>query len=81
MTGPEHYAEAERLIAGTMKRADGLIGTPHPHVIALAQVHATLAHAAAAITAFMPLTPAGVHEWRKVTGPEYAAECAREATP
>ena len=46
MTGPEHYREAERLISTTVEK-DGLIGTPHPHVLALAQVHATLALAAA----------------------------------
>lgn len=47
MTGPEHYREAEELISGTVKSPEGHVGTPHPHVIALAQVHATLALAAA----------------------------------
>lgn len=39
MTGPEHYREAERLV-GTRPQANSAI-------IAIAQVHATLAHAAA----------------------------------
>jgi hypothetical protein len=46
MTGPEHYQEAERLL-GDASRADGIIVMPNPQAIAAAQVHATLAHAAA----------------------------------
>jgi hypothetical protein len=46
MTGPWHYAEAERL---AKKAADyeGLPSNHHVQLGQLAQVHATLAHAAA----------------------------------
>lgn len=51
MTGPWHYAEAERLITGTHQcRVPDDEGTPCPFCtrdIARAQVHATLALAAA----------------------------------
>ena len=46
MTGPEHYREAERLL-GDASRADGIIVMPNPQALAAAQVHATLALAAA----------------------------------
>ncbi|WP_101784262.1 hypothetical protein [Nonomuraea indica] len=46
MTGPEHYREAERLIGAVTHR--GLLEPgDHSGVLALAQVHATLALAAA----------------------------------
>ena len=56
MTGPEHYAEAERL---PMKRAmfDGLsdeVECGYEGTVAVAQVHATLAAAAATIDAQQP---------------------------
>jgi len=41
MTGPEHYREAERLLSG-------IVGDASPTVLGKAQVHATLALAAAA---------------------------------
>lgn len=52
MTGPDHYREAERLIAavtldGTHPDGSPLIRSDEPQTIALAQVHATLALAAA----------------------------------
>lgn len=57
MTGPQHYREAERLLAQAVDRQDGTpsyeAGTEnhwHEATIAAAQVHATLALAAA--TAF-----------------------------
>jgi len=49
VTGPEHYREAERLVAGLMTR-DGTavcIDEGNEQVIGIAQVHATLALAAA----------------------------------
>lgn len=46
MTGPEHYTEAERLITPGVYDEDGDEGLLVPD-IALAQVHATLALAAA----------------------------------
>ncbi|MFJ7067537.1 hypothetical protein [Streptomyces sp. NPDC101115] len=47
MTGPEHYVEAERLLADAS--TDGAEGTyfVRPENLAAAQVHATLALAAA----------------------------------
>jgi hypothetical protein len=59
MTGPEHYREAERLLQ------DVLPGTELPdEIIDRAQVHATLAVAAA--TALHP----GLHrDWWDVAGP------------
>ena len=48
MTGPEHWKQAERLIAGVTlsgTHPDGspIIRSDEPQTIALAQVHATLA--------------------------------------
>ena len=48
MTGPEHYSEAERLIAGvrmsgTHPDGSAIIRSDEPETIAAAQVHATLA--------------------------------------
>ena len=48
MTGPDHYAEAERLLALTERHSTGATYGPEwALTIAAAQVHATLAHAAA----------------------------------
>ena len=52
MTGPEHYSEAERLLAGVTMGTTHPDGSPvirsdEPETIAAAQVHATLALAAA----------------------------------
>ncbi|ADJ42190.1 hypothetical protein AMES_6077 [Amycolatopsis mediterranei S699] len=51
MTGPEHYKIAEKLIAGGIQRVTPWGDTdwvaPTPEVVARAQVHATLALAAA----------------------------------
>jgi hypothetical protein len=58
MTGPEHYAEAERLL-------DAAEIAPEAHVTEIqqaAQAHATLALAAA--TAI----PAGLADWDKIAG-------------
>jgi hypothetical protein len=53
MTGPEHYREAERLLNPAGNPTDRrILITPQPEVIALAQVHATLALAAAAATSY-----------------------------
>lgn len=46
MTGPEHFAEAERLLAASHTSGSD----DARHVIARAQVHATLAQTAAIIT-------------------------------
>jgi hypothetical protein len=58
MTGPEHYREAEKLVNDAMYERDGSV--EQVHYLAAAQVHATLAQAAATIFAQlvekMPLT-------------------------
>ena len=52
MTGPEHYAEAERLMAISITFDEN-----QQAKLERAQVHATLAHAAAVIEAAYQLTP------------------------
>lgn len=49
MTGPEHYREAERLVSGAQNVVDvaPIDGLTRTECAALAQVHATLALAAA----------------------------------
>ena len=70
MTGPEHYREAEQLLASGLFHRDE--GRPEPAAAALAaaQVHATLALAAA--TALQPSSYANDYpehtEWSKVAG-------------
>ncbi|MCX4827133.1 hypothetical protein OG746_26935 [Streptomyces sp. NBC_01016] len=75
MTGPEHYVEAERLVAEAA--VDGAEGTRfvRPENLAAAQVHATLALAAAtAMGAPMDghgdsgLPPLDCEEWYRVAG-------------
>lgn len=58
MNGPEHYREAERII-GMVTEPSGGIHADRDDVIAAAQVHATLALAAA-------LQPAG-RAWAEAT--------------
>lgn len=69
MTGPAHYAEAERVTAAakSQSRADdeGFTGWSRADLAALAQVHATLALAAAAIDTGGAKWL--VHEWTAVT--------------
>jgi hypothetical protein len=64
MTGPEHYAEADRL----MRFADEAQATPDSRAeyCARAQVHAVLALAAAFGTS---ADVADAREWRKAAGP------------
>lgn len=62
MTGPEHYREAERLISlePLQRTESGELDAPAvAALMAEAQVHATLALAAA--------TAAGIEKWQKVT--------------
>ena len=53
MNGPEHYREAERIAASVRsvdrRNEEGFTGWDPADLAALAQVHATLAHAAAVI--------------------------------
>lgn len=75
MTGPEHYREAERLIKGlTTDTGAVYVEDGNEQVIALAQVHATLALAAA--TALIDETPrsdcfSNYRAWQDVAGSEY----------
>lgn len=67
-TGPGHYLEAERLTAQA-SAYEGLPGNAHIQDGQLAQVHATLAHAAA--TAFAAAMTAGEWPgWRDAAGSE-----------
>lgn len=83
MTGPEHYREAERLLervdSEDLPRQAKALGvsalqayaTALAHTVAKAQVHASLAVAAASATsAPMPnrATKADADAWREVTG-------------
>jgi hypothetical protein len=75
MTGPEHYAAAQRMLsAGSYTHGPG--GDPvHPeaaaHHIAMAQVHATLALAAATAAQLADRYVGDgdhINEWRTATG-------------
>lgn len=72
MTGPEHYREAERLLADA--RHDGPDGVAYlrPENIAAAQVHATLALAAATAMndAQEGLPVSEWNDWRATVGRE-----------
>jgi hypothetical protein len=66
MTGPEHYAEAERLLALADRHGRGATyGQEWTLTLTAAQVHATLAAAAAAATAVGSAGPDG-HAWADV---------------
>ncbi|WP_189055934.1 hypothetical protein [Longimycelium tulufanense] len=77
MTGPEHYRIAEKLL----NRAEE--GEETPHLIQLAQVHATLALAAAAglNDAKNGLPGADGGSWRKIAGERRGAGAPSQATP
>lgn len=74
MTGPEHYQEAERIIAlvwgGTA--SDTLLS--EPKLIALAQVHATLAQAAATAMTVAQMPDPDFVAWDKVCGVDVEGE-------
>ena len=71
MNGPEHYREAEQILAATFARIDrgGVSAADAQYNIARAQVHATLALAAA--TAVVVIEESSsvetAPEWREVT--------------
>ena len=67
MTGPEHYREAERLIRDA-DRVDGIIVMPNPQTLAAAQVHATLALAAAVVDGPAVMRPEDRDDWDRATG-------------
>lgn len=64
MTGPEHYDEAQKLLADPNYGEPKGIG--RSETIAAAQVHATLALAAA--TALAADSPTDVQAWRAAAG-------------
>lgn len=74
MTGPEHYRTAERLLDGIKTRGGAVVvedGTAE--VVATAQVHATLALAAATVLGARMgygLGPLDGEEWDPVTDPK-----------
>ncbi len=65
MNGPRHYREAERLVQGYR---DGLVAKALPanpgDLLAIAQVHATLALAAAMASAFA-VQGAAIEAWQE----------------
>lgn len=64
MNGPQHYAEAERLASlAEIGQAD----PRDPIILAAAQVHATLAAAAATVDALPPSEQAVNNAWKSVT--------------
>lgn len=70
MTGAEHYQEAERIIASVTRRGH-LEQGDHADVLALAQVHATLAHAAAVALSVAHDMPVADHDaWWAAAGSE-----------
>lgn len=76
MTGPEHYAEAERLVAGaTVGDGSPFVELVEAATVAAAQVHATLALAAAQallpVAQFMGDDPQ-VTEWARAIGHQQA---------
>jgi hypothetical protein len=80
MTGPEHYAAAEDYLAAAIAiETDGDDDSTSAWNQRQAQVHATLALAAATLVR-SGLTPADRHEWLKATDPDYAAEQDAEVT-
>jgi hypothetical protein len=72
MTGPEHWAEADLILTGNADPCS--YGCPHtgcPHemaMIARAQVHATLALAAAVVDGPAVMRPEDRDEWDRATG-------------
>jgi hypothetical protein len=68
MTGPEHYHEAQQLLADPNYGEPKGIG--RSETIAAAQVHATLALAAA--TALAGESPQDVQAWRRAAGAQAA---------
>jgi hypothetical protein len=67
-SGPDHYQEAERLLAAANRRAEAGEDGLNPQTMAEAQVHATLAGVAAAIQAQFPMTHRAELAWREALG-------------
>jgi hypothetical protein len=65
MTGPQHYQEAERLVAGILEGRYDESERPGSELLAIAAVHATLAQAAATA---LGTSPAESGAWADVAG-------------
>ena len=74
MTGPEHYQEAERLLAAANRRGEEAESGLYAQTMAEAQVHATLAGVAAAIQGQFPMTHRAELAWRDALGIEEQGE-------
>ncbi|GAA4702356.1 hypothetical protein [Streptomyces youssoufiensis] len=74
MTGPDHFREAERLLAGCMSDGAVLVEDGTTEVLAMAQVHATLALAAATREAGIPRGQVLVDQCR-ITESAYGRQC------
>lgn len=72
MKGPDHYREAERLLS-TAPNILGITQGEHAAIIAVAQVHATLALTAATVMPFVLNETyqdvEGVEDWARATAP------------
>lgn len=69
MNGPRHYRAAENLLASALEIGGGVPREDVRAMVEMAQVHATLAHAAAtAMGAIDRLPEEDFHEWDKVAG-------------
>ena len=84
MTGPEHYREAEQLIKQANKIMDGFPGEQYAQTVATAQVHATLALAAATAMGLPDLPSGDWDDWRFVASAGHTGRIPgseRTATP
>ncbi len=68
MTGPEHYQEAEQLLAAANRRAEEAESGFYEQTMAEAQVHATLAGVAAAMHPQLGGAYQLDEAWRKALG-------------
>lgn len=67
MNGPQHYREAERLLTLSAELPPGAAKDIGAITVAQAQVHATLADAAATIDSLPPSEQAVNNAWKSVT--------------
>ena len=82
MTGPDSYREATLLLENSCDYGCPHAGCQHEMAnLTRAIAHAIQANTAATIDiAGAGMKPADLHEWRKATDEDYAAECAAEVT-
>jgi hypothetical protein len=67
MTGPEHYSEAEALLEAVRQEHHGTLREHGGELLAMAQVHATLAMAASVgLSAHLPVPDQ--HAWQEAAG-------------